>query len=115
MDAMMTAKGDVWVAVMSTTFAPLLKLRVVGPTRACDTRLQQGSRRRFAVSLDTVYRRIGVHGTNVSVLRLTGLFLYLTFGQPHFRKRYLSKPHTQLEVRQLGEAFHYYFYILRRQ
>ena len=49
------------------------------------------------------------------VLRPTGLFLYLTFGQPHFRKRYLSKPNTQLEVRQLGEAFHYYFYILRRQ
>ncbi|KAF9778306.1 S-adenosyl-L-methionine-dependent methyltransferase [Thelephora terrestris] len=49
------------------------------------------------------------------VLRPTGLFLYLTFGQPHFRKRYLSKPATQLEVRQLGEAFHYYFYILRRQ
>ncbi|KAF9643714.1 S-adenosyl-L-methionine-dependent methyltransferase [Thelephora ganbajun] len=49
------------------------------------------------------------------VLSPTGLFLYLTFGQPHFRKRYLSKRDTQLEVRQLGETFHYYFYILRRQ
>jgi len=49
------------------------------------------------------------------VLCPTGSFLYLTFGQPHFRKRYLSKPDTQLEVRQLGEAFHYYLYILRRR
>jgi len=49
------------------------------------------------------------------VLSSAGLFLYLTFGQPHFRKRYLSKPGTRLEVRQLGEAFHYYFYILRHQ
>jgi hypothetical protein len=103
--------------VMSTTFEvrALAQTSRLGPTRPCDTRLQRGSRRRIAVSLDTVYRRIGVHDTNVSVLRPAGLFLYLTFGQPHFRKRYLSKPHTQLEVRQLGEAFHYYFYILRRQ
>ena len=42
-----------------------------------------------------------------------GIFIYLTFGQPHFRKRYLTRPGTTLEVRALGEAFHYYLYILR--
>ncbi|KAF8074922.1 S-adenosyl-L-methionine-dependent methyltransferase [Lyophyllum atratum] len=42
-----------------------------------------------------------------------GVFLYLTFGQPHFRKRYLTRPGTTLEIKQLGEAFHYYLYIIR--
>ncbi|KAK7685639.1 hypothetical protein QCA50_010983 [Cerrena zonata] len=49
------------------------------------------------------------------VLRKGGIFLYLTFGQPHFRKRYLTKPGTTLEIRTLGDAFHYYLYIIRRQ
>ncbi|KAK7686164.1 hypothetical protein QCA50_010384 [Cerrena zonata] len=49
------------------------------------------------------------------VLRKGGIFLYLTFGQPHFRKRYLTKPGTTLEIRTLGDAFHYYLYIVRRQ
>ena len=49
------------------------------------------------------------------VLRPGGIFLYLTFGQPHFRKRYLIRPDTKLEIRQLGEAFHYYLYIVRRE
>jgi len=80
MDAMMTAKGDVW--------DPPERVE-----RNCNREVDDALR----------------------VLRSAGLFLYLTFGQPHFRKRYLSKPSTQLEIRQLGEAFHYYFYILRRQ
>ncbi|KAH9920813.1 S-adenosyl-L-methionine-dependent methyltransferase [Amylocystis lapponica] len=42
-----------------------------------------------------------------------GVFVYLTFGQPHFRRRYLSRPGTTLEIRELGEAFHYYMYILK--
>jgi len=44
-----------------------------------------------------------------------GTFLYLTFGQPHFRRRYLTSPNTELEIRQLGDAFHYYLYIVRVQ
>lgn len=43
----------------------------------------------------------------------SGILLYLTFGQPHFRKRYLTHPGTTLAVKQLGDAFHYYLYILR--
>ena len=42
-----------------------------------------------------------------------GRFLYLTFGQPHFRRRYLTRPDTTLEIQQIGDALHYYLYILR--
>ncbi|EAU90311.1 hypothetical protein CC1G_08993 [Coprinopsis cinerea okayama7 len=49
------------------------------------------------------------------VLRKGGTFIYLTFGQPHFRQRYLIHENTTLEVRALGEAFHYYLYIVRKQ
>lgn len=44
-----------------------------------------------------------------------GIFLYLTFGQPHFRKRYLVKEETTLEVREMGDMFHYYLYIVRKE
>ncbi|KII87510.1 hypothetical protein PLICRDRAFT_112521 [Plicaturopsis crispa FD-325 SS-3] len=43
----------------------------------------------------------------------TGVFVYMTFGQPHFRRRFLERPGTTLEVRRLGEAFHYFLYIVR--
>ena len=50
----------------------------------------------------------------IRVLRPSGgIFLYLTFGQPHFRRRYLQRPGTSLEVKELGDAFHYYLYVLR--
>lgn len=88
---------------------------ILEPTTAGDPRLRPGSRWRFAVRISAPRRLMRTDAVNVRVLRSTGLFLYFTFGQPHFRKRYLSKPDTQLEIRQLGEAFHYYFYILRRQ
>jgi len=48
------------------------------------------------------------------VLSRTGIFIYLTFGQPHFRRRFLTKPGTTLEIRELGDMFHYYLYILRK-
>jgi len=48
------------------------------------------------------------------VLRKGGVFIYLTFGQPHFRRRYLQRDGTTLEIKELGEAFHYYLYILRK-
>ncbi|KAI0718817.1 S-adenosyl-L-methionine-dependent methyltransferase [Fomitopsis betulina] len=79
MDAMMTAKGDVW-----------------DPPEEV---IQNCNR-----EVDEVLRVLRKPG---------GIFIYLTFGQPHFRKRYLTRPHTNLEVRALGEAFHYYLYILR--
>ncbi|KAI0681934.1 S-adenosyl-L-methionine-dependent methyltransferase [Cerioporus squamosus] len=78
MDAMMTAKADVW-----------------DPPEEV---VQNCNR-----EVDEVLR----------VLRPGGLFIYLTFGQPHFRRRYLDRPNTTLEIRKLGEAFHYYLYIVR--
>ncbi|THH18050.1 hypothetical protein EW146_g2868 [Bondarzewia mesenterica] len=79
MDAMMTAKGDVWDP----------------PQQVIDDCTKE---------VDEVLR----------VLRKDeGLFLYLTFGQPHFRRRFLIRDDTTLEIKRIGEAFHYYFYIVR--
>jgi fructose-1,6-bisphosphatase len=49
------------------------------------------------------------------VLSKGGLFIYLTFGQPHFRRRFLTRPGTTLEIKELGDSFHYYLYIMRTQ
>ncbi|KAI5124280.1 hypothetical protein M0805_005127 [Coniferiporia weirii] len=43
----------------------------------------------------------------------SGVFLYITFGQPHFRRRFLTRPDTTLEIRELGEMFHYYIYVMK--
>ncbi|TRM60752.1 S-adenosyl-L-methionine-dependent methyltransferase [Schizophyllum amplum] len=52
----------------------------------------------------------------VRVLRPGGIFIYLTFGQPHFRRRYLAqRPGTTLDVRELGDTWNYYLYMLRKQ
>ncbi|KAF5316829.1 hypothetical protein D9619_006317 [Psilocybe cf. subviscida] len=80
MDAMMTAKGDVWDPPQ----------QVIDD---CNSEVNEALR----------------------TLRKGGVFVYLTFGQPHFRRRYLQKGGTTLEIKQLGEAFHYYLYIVRKQ
>ena len=68
---------------------------------------------RYALPLSSgdllAQRRPTVH----RVLRKGGIFIYLTFGQPHFRRRYLDRPNTTLEIRKLGDAFHYFLYIVR--
>ncbi|TFK39915.1 S-adenosyl-L-methionine-dependent methyltransferase [Crucibulum laeve] len=79
MDAMMTAKGDVWDPPQQVI-------------NDCSKEVDETLR---------VLRKGG------------GIFIYLTFGQPHFRRRYLTRPGTTLEIKELGEAFHYYLYILR--
>ncbi|KAF7316464.1 Methyltransf-25 domain-containing protein [Mycena indigotica] len=81
MDAMMTAKGDVWDP----------------PQQVVDD---------CTAEVDETIR---------CLKKPSGVFIYLTFGQPHFRRRYLTRPgtNTKLEVKELGEAFHYYLYILR--
>ena len=46
------------------------------------------------------------------VLRPGGRLLYLTFGQPHFRRRYFDAvPWTASHMHVLGDAFHYFFYV----
>lgn len=44
-----------------------------------------------------------------------GRFIYITFGQPHFRRPLLERTCWHMEVRQLGDMFHYYCYVLTKQ
>jgi len=69
MDAMMTAKGDVWDPPQQVV-------------ENCTKEVDEAVR---------VLRKPG------------GIFIYITFGQPHFRRRYLTRPGTILEIKQLGE------------
>jgi EEF1A lysine methyltransferase 4 len=49
-----------------------------------------------------------------SLLKPGGRFLYLTFGQPQFRLKYLQRPDRwTFETREIGEAdvFAYFLYI----
>lgn len=50
------------------------------------------------------------------VLKSGGVFVYITFGQPHFRKPVLLKEeyNWELEVKTIGDGFHYFVYILRK-
>ncbi|KAI0730707.1 S-adenosyl-L-methionine-dependent methyltransferase [Earliella scabrosa] len=85
MDAMMTAKADVWASTHPHLDPP--------------EEVVQNCNREV--------------GEVLRVLRKGGTFIYLTFGQPHFRRRYLDRPGTTLEIRKLGDAFHYFLYIVR--
>ncbi|KAF9580504.1 hypothetical protein BGW38_002833, partial [Lunasporangiospora selenospora] len=51
----------------------------------------------------------------VRVLKVGGKFLYITFGQPHFRKRHLERDCWTVETSTLGVAFHYFFYRMVKQ
>ena len=51
----------------------------------------------------------------VRVLKVGGQFIYITFGQPHFRKRHLERPCWTVETSTLGDAFHYFFYRMVKQ
>ena len=44
----------------------------------------------------------------------TGVFLYFTFGQPHFRRPHMQRDAWTIETRELGDMFHYYLYIARK-
>ncbi|KXS19940.1 S-adenosyl-L-methionine-dependent methyltransferase [Gonapodya prolifera JEL478] len=52
------------------------------------------------------------------VLCSRGVFIYITFGQPHFRRRHLELTTTDgvplwesIKVQTVGDAFHYYVYV----
>ncbi|PWY99205.1 hypothetical protein BCV70DRAFT_126172 [Testicularia cyperi] len=45
------------------------------------------------------------------LLKPAGKFVYITFGQPHFRLNLLSKLDWIVETQSLGDMFHYYVYI----
>lgn len=54
----------------------------------------------------------GVH----KVLKPDGIFISITFGQPHFRKPFFHDPKFtwSVEWSTFGDGFHYFFYILRK-
>ncbi|TYG74584.1 hypothetical protein ES288_D04G194000v1 [Gossypium darwinii] len=54
----------------------------------------------------------GVH----KVLKPNGIFISITFGQPHFRKPFFhnAKFTWSIEWSTFGDGFHYFFYILRK-
>ncbi|TFY54749.1 hypothetical protein EVG20_g9583 [Dentipellis fragilis] len=115
MDAMMTAKGDVWGSggIQFTDGMPQDPPQQVidDCTKEVDEVL-----RWVMVAASVLLREHYPYGCArvCSVLRKgTGIFLYLTFGQPHFRRRFLTRDGTSLEIKRIGEAFHYYFYIIR--
>ncbi|KAI7872481.1 S-adenosyl-L-methionine-dependent methyltransferase [Spinellus fusiger] len=49
------------------------------------------------------------------VLKVGGVFLYITFGQPHFRKRHLTRSCWEVKTQTMGDAFHYFFYSMRKE
>lgn len=40
------------------------------------------------------------------ILKPNGKFIYITFGQPHFRLPHLKREGCKVETIQLGESFH---------
>ncbi|XP_073313260.1 uncharacterized protein [Primulina huaijiensis] len=54
----------------------------------------------------------GVH----RVLKPHGVFISITFGQPHFRRPFFNAPSFtwSLEWRTFGDGFHYFIYILKK-
>lgn len=50
------------------------------------------------------------------VLKPEGIFISITFGQPHFRRRFFSDPEFtwSIEWNTFGETFHYFFYVLKK-
>ncbi|BGP19885.1 hypothetical protein JCM10213_008641 [Rhodosporidiobolus nylandii] len=53
----------------------------------------------------------------VRVLKESGRFLYLTFGQPHFRKPHLQRPGWKVDVHEIGgeSSFGYFWYVMERE
>ncbi|WFD48863.1 hypothetical protein GLX27_003534 [Malassezia furfur] len=62
--------------------------------------------------LDNVTRE--VDGVLALLKPRTGVFLYFTFGQPHFRLPHMQRAEWTLSKRVLGDMFHYYLYIGRK-
>ncbi|KAG6410749.1 hypothetical protein SASPL_128817 [Salvia splendens] len=54
----------------------------------------------------------GIH----RVLKPNGIFISITFGQPHFRRPFFSAPAFtwSTEWKTFGDGFHYFFYILKK-
>jgi hypothetical protein len=50
------------------------------------------------------------------ILKSGGRFIYTTFGQPHFRRRHLERPEwLDLQIFKIGDAFHYFVYVMTKK
>jgi len=51
------------------------------------------------------------------ILKPGGTFLYISFGQPHFRKPLLDRPeyNWNYKVLTIGEFFHYFIFIMKKK
>uniref|UniRef100_A0A453B4B8 Methyltransferase domain-containing protein n=1 Tax=Aegilops tauschii subsp. strangulata TaxID=200361 RepID=A0A453B4B8_AEGTS len=64
-------------------------------------------------TVDNVTKMLeGIH----KVLKPGGKFVSITFGQPHFRRRFFEAPEFtwSVEWNTFGDGFHYFFYILQK-
>jgi SAM-dependent methyltransferase len=53
----------------------------------------------------------------VSALEPNGIYIHITWSQPHFRKIFLSHPHLDVQVNKLcseSDSFEYFIYICRK-
>lgn len=101
MDAMMTAKGSVWDPPPQV---------VEDCTKEIDEVVRYASSTPFLLLLTN----LNVRMFPIRVLQKPqGAFIYITFGQPHFSRRFLTREGWDLEIKELGETFHYYCYIMR--
>jgi len=106
MDAMMTAEGSVWASSLQSVSNQESRIHMDKSSVIVIRKWMRLFRRS---SLPFVH-----FWSKARVLKNGGVFIYLTFGQPHSRRRYLTRPGTTLEIKTLGEAFHYCLYILRK-
>ncbi|PRP78675.1 Endothelin-converting enzyme 2 [Planoprotostelium fungivorum] len=65
----------------------------------------------LAVNIDKMLSEV------TRVLKKSGVYIYITFGQPHFRKNLLLKDkyNWDLTTERIGDGFHYYIYVLRKR
>ncbi|KAL3621211.1 hypothetical protein CASFOL_036123 [Castilleja foliolosa] len=64
----------------------------------------------------TVSKVMAMLGNVHRVLKPHGIFISITFGQPHFRRRFFHAPTFtwSIEWQTFGDGFHYFFYILKK-
>lgn len=48
------------------------------------------------------------------ILKPGGKFIYVTFGQPHFRKIHLERQGWTLKYETIGDLFHYFVYVMEK-